>query len=650
MILIMTLILSLVFTSCFGSETSNMQREAIVGASTVELSNYSVENETNYELNCAPSNDAGAGDGGYHGYGRFRLRHSSLPGTFADLVGRDAFWDWYNARCAEERENESIAVSFVRYFNISREDFERANEEFRQNVASVNISTAESSSWELYPVDLIFTFDNERINEFFRWHNSPIVHEREWGIYPETPVSSVAIDIMQPIVGLVAEADTNRRLYIIGESGDFWIETITWSPNIMPFAANTTYTVTVVISAMTGYTLNGLQSATINGNPAVISNNTGITARISYTFTDDDGIPEITPMVSGGGNHTAVLNADGTVWTWGTNEAGQLGDGTTTASHTPVQAQNLENVIAVTTGNGYTVALQHGGTVWSWGRNARGQLGDGTTIARQIPVQVQNLKDIVAISAGSEFTLALRANGTVLSWGFNNNGQLGDGTTTARNTPVQVQSLTNVIAISSGFNHAIALKEDGTVWTWGMNSSGQLGDGTTIDRHTPVQVQNLENVVAIAAGFTHTVALKDDGTVWAWGWNLAGQLGNGTNIDSNLPVQVQNLTNIIAISSGMSHTVALRNDGTVWSWGHNSNGRLGDGTITARNTPVQVRNLENVVAVSVGYDHTTILTSEGAVWTWGMNNRGQLGDGTTTHRFLPVRVLGSGGQGFLYLN
>ena len=635
------LILGLFIVGCANDGNFYSQIEETGASTYAELDYKDAYNNKRY-LELAYVLDNGYG-GDYFDMHRFRPLFYNLPAPFADLVGRDVYHAWLLSRCAEERENENVAVSFIRYFNISRSDFERANEELRQIWSGIGASPEDSASFELYPVELIFTFDNDRINEFFRWENSPIISERTMGAGVETRIPNVAINITTPTTGAAIPELTD----IERDGGNFWVESATWSSDTVPVATNTA---TAIISARTGYTLNGLTSATINGNPAAISHNTGITARISYTFIDDSGTPNITPMVSGGGTHTAVLKADGTVWSWGANDAGQLGDGTTTASHTPVQTQNLENVIAVTAGSGYTVALRHGGTVWSWGRNVRGQLGDGTTTNRYTPVQVQNLRDIISISAGAEFTTALRANGTVWSWGMNNDGQLGDGTTTARNIPVQVQNLANVIAISSGFNHAIALKEDGTVWTWGVNSRGQLGDGTTTNRHAPVQVQNLENVVAIAAGFTQTIALKNDGTVWAWGWNLSGQLGDGTNIDSNLPVQVQNLTNITAISSGMSHTVALRNDGTVWSWGHNANGRLGDGTTTTRNTPVQVRNLENVVAVSVGYDHTTALTSEGAVWAWGMNNRGQLGDGTTTHRFLPVRVLGSGGQGFLYLN
>jgi alpha-tubulin suppressor-like RCC1 family protein len=155
-----------------------------------------------------------------------------------------------------------------------------------------------------------------------------------------------------------------------------------------------------------------------------------------------------------------ALKSDGTIWAWGENAIGQLGDGTTTERHTPVQVGTppLGEVTAVAAGQGHNLALRSDGTVWAWGLNARGELGDGTTTDRLTPVQVQNLSGIKAIGAGDNHSLAVRSDGTVWAWGFNIRGQLGDGTTTDRHTPVQVQNLSGITAVAGGQNFSLARK------------------------------------------------------------------------------------------------------------------------------------------------------------------------------------------------
>jgi len=401
--------------------------------------------------------------------------------------------------------------------------------------------------------------------------------------------------------------------------------------------------------------------------------------------------------IAAGRSHTAALRGDGTVWAWGSNTRGQLGDGTTTTRSTPVQVQGLSNVVAITAGfsilSSHTVALRSDGTVWAWGPNGAGELGVGSTTDHWRPVQVQGLSNVVEISAGNSHTVALRSDGTVWTWGRNWNGGLGDGTTTDRHTPVPVQGgLSNVVAISAGNGNTVALRSDGTVWAWGMNVFNKLGVGTPSDQHTPAQVQHLNNVVAIAAGDTHTVAVRYDGTVWAWGRNTDGRLGDGTTTNRHIPtqvrgangegflnllmltitpmalaggfghtlalrkdgtvwdwgnsssgkqltpVQVQNLNNIASIAAGDGHNIALRNDGTVWAWGSNTHGQLGDGTTTSRPTPIQVQNLSNIIAIATGSQHSIALRNDGTVWTWGRNCNGQLGNNSTANRLTPVQV------------
>jgi probable HAF family extracellular repeat protein len=358
------------------------------------------------------------------------------------------------------------------------------------------------------------------------------------------------------------------------------------------------------------------------------------------------------------------------VMTWGLDDLGQLGIGTTIDSNVPVQVTGLNDVMAIAGGSGLSMALKLDGTVWSWGDNALGQLGIGTNTGPQTcaiggssracsmaPVQVSGLRGAVAIAAGGYgHSIALESDGTVWAWGYNIFGQLGDGTNTGPQTciignssyacsmtPVRVIGLSGVAAISAGFYHSMALKLDGTVWTWGLNSFGQLGNGTNTNSNVPVQVSGLSNIVAIAGDAYHSMALKSDGTVWAWGDNEFGQLGNGTIINSNIPVQVSGLSGVVAIATGgFGHSMALKSDGTVWTWGDNEFGQLGNGTITNSNIPVQVTGLSNVAAIAEGFYHSLALKSDGTVRTWGYNASGQLGNGSNLPLYssLPLQVSG----------
>ena len=368
---------------------------------------------------------------------------------------------------------------------------------------------------------------------------------------------------------------------------------------------------------------------------------------------------------------------------WGMNGSGQLGDNTTINRLTPVDVLGaggtgfLSNVIAITAGGQHSLACLGDGTVWAWGYNANGQLGDNTTTNRLVPVQVKGpggsgvLSNIIAIAAGGNHSLALRADGTVWAWGLNTYGQLGDNTTTNRLTPVQVLGpggsgvLSNIIAIAAGPYFSLALSYDGTVWAWGFNGNGQLGDNTTTNRLVPVQVKGpggsgvLSNIIAIAAGASYSIALSADGTVWAWGGNRSGELGDNTTTGRLTPAQVLGpdgsgvLSNIIAIDAGFSHSLGLAADGTIWAWGYNAYGQIGDNTTTNRLTPVHVLDpsgsgaLANIVAVAAGAFHSLALHADGTVWAWGYNVSGQLGDSTTTNRLTPVQVLGPGGSGVL---
>jgi alpha-tubulin suppressor-like RCC1 family protein len=344
--------------------------------------------------------------------------------------------------------------------------------------------------------------------------------------------------------------------------------------------------------------------------------------------------------VAAGDYHTLAIQNDGTLWSWGEWADGQLGRGGFSNSALPVMTN--ATWVEVAAGSSHTVALRSDGILWAWGNNALGQLGDGTTDTRFSPVPVVTNMTWLAMAAGQLRTFAVRSDGSLWAWGGNHNGELGDGTTIHRVKPVPIGTNANWQAVAAGANHTVALQADGTLWAWGTNQFGQLGDGTTTARLTPTQIGTNKNWEAVAAGTYYTVALRADGTLWAWGNNSTGQLGDetaGTNRYSPVPIGTNGIW--MAVAAGSDHTLALRDDGTLWAWGSNSSGEFGDGTSrNIRSRPQQVGNKTNWQAVSVGgqQGHAMGLTSDGALWAWGYNYSGQLGDGTTIHRLSSVRI------------
>jgi alpha-tubulin suppressor-like RCC1 family protein/PKD repeat protein len=346
--------------------------------------------------------------------------------------------------------------------------------------------------------------------------------------------------------------------------------------------------------------------------------------------------------ISAGRNHSLALAGDGVVRAWGQNRSGQLGDGSTgTRRLLPAPVGGLDATVAVAAGAEHSLALVAGGTVWAWGGNWSGELGDGTTVGRTVPGQVSGLEDIVAI-AGYHHSLAVTADGDIWAWGHNGSGQVGNGSDENQPVPVWLSGLEDMIAVAAGQHHSLALGSDGTVWGWGANNFGQLGNGTrSTPRLLPAQVLAPEGIVAVAAGAHHSLALAGDGTVWGWGGNHMGQVGDGASgccENRSAPVQVVGLHDIVAITAGNNHSLALAANGTVWAWGSNGLGQLGDGTVGgSRAIPGPVASLGHASALTAA-DHTLALTGDAGVWAWGYNHYGQLGDGTTDDRATPVTM------------
>ena len=324
--------------------------------------------------------------------------------------------------------------------------------------------------------------------------------------------------------------------------------------------------------------------------------------------------------ITAGGGHTCAITSDDRVECWGANTHGQLGNGSTINSPSPVEVPDLGgDVGSVAAGGAHTCALTSGGAVKCWGYNGYGQLGDGSTIDRLTPVDVVGLTTgVSSISAGSEHTCAVLSSGGVKCWGDNSSGKLGDGTRTRRVTPVDVAGLSDAVAVAAGDNHTCALTGSGGVKCWGDNSDGQLADAddTDMEHSTPVDVAGLTGVItAVAAGSNHTCALTATGGVTCWG--LIGLVGNGVphppkGPDTTGPVDVFGLTRgVVSLDVSGGHSCAVTDVGLVGCWGDGSYGQLGDGTATIAYAPVYARNERAAVAVSTGGAHTCIVTVDG---------------------------------------
>jgi len=294
---------------------------------------------------------------------------------------------------------------------------------------------------------------------------------------------------------------------------------------------------------------------------------------------------------------TAGIKTDGTLWLWGRNDYGQLGDNTSVAKSSPVQTiSNGNNWNLVSFGQYHTAAIKTDGSLWLWGNNKYGQLGNnsgGTGVNSSSPVQtVAGGNNWIKVDCGWGFTMAIKTDGTLWGWGKNTSGQLGNNASANKSSPVQtVAAGTNWKLISCGRYQSSAIKTDGTLWSWGQNNTGQLGDNTTTNRSSPVQeiTASTNWKLVSCSSYAFTAALKTDGTLWLWGSNAYGQIGNNTSGQQySSPVQeVTGGTNWRTVSTGGGHVSAIKTDGTLWTWGINSFGQLANNTFNRTSSPAQ---------------------------------------------------------------
>jgi alpha-tubulin suppressor-like RCC1 family protein len=296
-------------------------------------------------------------------------------------------------------------------------------------------------------------------------------------------------------------------------------------------------------------------------------------------------------QLAGGGYSAYALGVNGTVWAWGDNLEGQLGNGSASAGvDVPVRVPEMSRAVALAASFNAAYALQRDGTVWAWGDNADGELGNAGPTTRHLPVRVQRLGRMAQIAAGGFSAYALGANGTVWAWGDNASGQLAESLlVTSSATPLEVKGLAGVQQLTAGGSTAYALARDGTIWAWGDNAFGEMAQpATRVVSVAPAHIARLGHVSAIAASTYTAFALSREGAVWAWGDNSSGQLGDGTKERSYLPVHVRDLRHVISIAAGGNAAYALEADGSVWAWGYGAYGQLGDASTFSSDVPVRV--------------------------------------------------------------
>ena len=393
---------------------------------------------------------------------------------------------------------------------------------------------------------------------------------------------------------------------------------------------------------------------------SIVGNNRIDITNYGASFKDKEHL-----SVSSGEDHTLAVNSNGKLYSWGGNNNGQLGNGTTTQSGVPIEVDMSgvladKEIKAIEAGRLFSLALDSDGKIYGWGYNYYGQLGNGTNAVSTAPTKTLDTgalagRKIVQISAGYYHTLALDSEGQVYAWGNNNQGQLGNGTNTRSNAPVKISAGNipagrKIVQVSAGREHSFALDDAGQVYSWGTNNRGQLGDGTNNNSNIPVKVSSPQNmtdvkVSKISSGADHCLAIDSNGQIYAWGKNQYGQLGNASTNDSNIPVIINDSgdfvnKNITYLAAGHNHSFAVGLDGDVFSWGNNFFGQLGNGTTIERHTPSRIEaNLgATITQITSFYQHSAVLTADGHIHTWGWNTQSQIGNNTTTNTLSPIQV------------
>ncbi|MBL0013463.1 MAG: T9SS type A sorting domain-containing protein [Flavobacterium sp.] len=339
--------------------------------------------------------------------------------------------------------------------------------------------------------------------------------------------------------------------------------------------------------------------------------------------------------VATGYSFTIAKTPQGKLYTAGSNNYGQLGNGTsgTGTESSTFQLVGTDTWSTMAAGDYHALAIKANGTLWAWGNNSQGALGDGTNVGKTNPIQIGTATDWASVTAGYGFSLAIKTDGTLWAWGENLYGELGIGThgpAADTNFPQQVGTDTDWRMVSAGSQHTMAIKNNGTLWVWGRNEVGELGLGfNQIPKYIPTQLGTSANWETIAAGEYCSAAIKTDHSLWTWGDNSAGAIGDNTSTDRVSPVRIGITGSWEKVSNGY-HMVAIQSNGTIWSWGSNLFGQVGNNSFINRRTPIQISSNTNWQFIAASANATLAINSNGDLYGIGLNIGGQLGDGTTT--------------------
>jgi alpha-tubulin suppressor-like RCC1 family protein len=356
-----------------------------------------------------------------------------------------------------------------------------------------------------------------------------------------------------------------------------------------------------------------------NGNPYTVR----VAARNAKGYGRSSKARAVLPTsldVSIRGTHGCAVVPNGTVRCWGLNPSGQLGDGSTDDSVSPVQVSDIDDAVAVGVGVAHSCAVLGDGSVWCWGSNGTGALGVDSPSSSAVPVQAVGVTGAVDVVAGDGHTCALLESGAVWCWGFGADGQLGRGDFNSTSTPGAASAITDATSIAAGSRHTCAVVGTGRVRCWGANTSGSLGLGGlfNLPRNAPVLVPDLLGASRVGASENTSCAVRTAGTVACWGDNLGGGLGNGeTATSENTATEVLTLTDAVSVTVGRFHTCALRTTGDVSCWGSNVFGQLGLGDISAAITPTPTVGVGKAVQVEAGGANTCARTRVGTLLCWG---------------------------------
>ncbi|ABG57719.1 alpha-tubulin suppressor [Cytophaga hutchinsonii ATCC 33406] len=342
-------------------------------------------------------------------------------------------------------------------------------------------------------------------------------------------------------------------------------------------------------------------------------------------------------MVAKGSDHTIAVRQDGTLWSWGQNMYGQLGDGSGYSSIIPVQVGTLTTWDKVFAKYDNSFAIMKDGTLWAWGMNSLGTLGDGTEQVRKTPVKVGTATDWQSVETNFNFTAAIKKDGSLWIWGDNYNGQLGNGTKVKNIIPSKVGSGKNWKSVSIGSSNILAIKTDGTLWGWGNNYYNQIGYTPTVDVLSPTQIGSETDWKSVSCGDDHVMAIRTNGSLWIWGSNKEGQIGNGEiNSYQTEPVQVGSDTDWGTCHAIQDWSIAIKTNGSLWTWG--SGYGYYNSSYIRKNIPTQFGRDTDWSMIYPSEQQSVAFKTDGSLWTWGSNARGQLGLGLYGNTNIPYMV------------